>query len=45
LVNRNNFQCWNCQGYGHVARFCRQPKRTYCTRYKQNSDLNRSGLK
>ena len=33
LVNRNNFQCWNCQGYGHVARFCRQPKRKYCTRY------------
>ena len=26
MVNRNNFQCWNCQGYGHVARFCRQPK-------------------
>jgi hypothetical protein len=46
LVNRNNFQCWNCHGYGHVARFCRQPKRNMApvTTDKQNSDLNRSGL-
>jgi hypothetical protein len=46
LVNHNNFQCWNCHGYGHVARFCRQPKRNMApvTTDKQNSDLNRSGL-